>query len=538
MSMFQHHPANLSALEASAEEIEGAIRQAHQMRGRINSVAAQIPSALEGKELINSSRGATRQLVKDADAVIPAFELQATSTRHWIELVKDFNHRVDGLNRTWDDVNPSGWQRFAQLATGAAQMTWLMNQLTDFDQEAYVADLRAQLTARYRTHEQTLDELALSIADTLKVGPGPQVDAFYRDLDAMMTKAVKEREAAEAERQAFQKAARAIYGDGLIGQIKAELAAGMSVSLAGLADLVVMVSPWSPIQTGRFAGIEELQLTWDDMPSHLLEEKYKDVGIDVRGPAFNLGLVGMEYGSLVIPGAGAGKFAASTTGRSLLASMRAIAAAAGRETPNLSRAWIKQAVKETRLSEPELIRLASKDPADLTPSEVNNLWTARQAVPHPTSSTEMQKVITSWHVDRYLNPPEETDPSVVSGFIARRTDVEQLDTPRKLFDGLALDYPGTRYSPDDSVTYVVRFRTTEPESISVPHSESFGGDTIQAPPFTGSGFTKTKMGLIPEWETKDELIIERGAQIYSISKTGREEIVAHFDGRNWVVPNE
>lgn len=188
----------------------------------------------------------------------------------------------------------------------------------------------------------------------------------------------------------------------------------------------------------------------------------------------------------------------------------------------------------------EFKRLVNKTTDELTDDEILLLMEVRDMVPPITSDTLLQRVIKAEDVAKYLSG----EYAGIRGFLTRAQDVNMLDTPTKLFDGLQLGYGGRTLGREDSM-FLIRFKAKNPEHIKVP----YGGTTVEemervagqfdkatkswtqyAPPFTGNGFTKSDSPIIPEYLPLKELEIAHGAELIEMTPDGREIVMGIFDG--------
>jgi hypothetical protein len=137
-------------------------------------------------------------------------------------------------------------------------------------------------------------------------------------------------------------------------------------------------------------------------------------------------------------------------------------------------------------------------------------------------------------------------PDTVRGFVARGTDVADIDRPLALRDALALDDSASpkKWSPipvDAEYAYQMRWQAVDHMPIgyggrteavadqlgSLTGVEPFQGDD----PFMGTGYTG---GGVPEFKA-DDVEIGRRAEIWSISRDGRETLAGIFTpGTGWV----
>ena len=118
----------------------------------------------------------------------------------------------------------------------------------------------------------------------------------------------------------------------------------------------------------------------------------------------------------------------------------------------------------------------------------------------------------------------------VGGYVTKAQDVKQLKNYNNIYQSLRLDYPGTVYNQvTDDVLGVIRFKTPEASNIKIPYGKDMGGSIMDSSPFTGNGFTSATNGqVIPEFKCGNFLHIDDGAELYEITKDGREVLRAVF----------
>lgn len=191
---------------------------------------------------------------------------------------------------------------------------------------------------------------------------------------------------------------------------------------------------------------------------------------------------------------------------------------------------------------------------DLSPGQMRELMDARDLV-KVEPGTPMQRVITPDDVRDYLRGESDDNrffsPNETFGYTARQEDVAHLRTPQEMFDGLGLDYEGTRFraegdtlGPNEGGTAVdemhyIQYRAGAADEVMVPRDSSLGGDgsfDAQARdpdnPFTGNGYTK---GGIPEFRTDGATTLEPGSEIWRVDAAGERQLVATLtDQGTWL----
>ncbi len=182
------------------------------------------------------------------------------------------------------------------------------------------------------------------------------------------------------------------------------------------------------------------------------------------------------------------------------------------------------------ITQTELHVLVMSNVNNLTDVEKVLLKSLRDAVPAPTPNTILQKVISVSDIDNYLRV---TDPyTTIGGFITKAEDVKHLSNTSDIFDGLRLDYPGTKFTKD--VDYaVIRYKTDEVTKLEIPYSNTISevpnAKTSISYPLTGNGFTSARDGsLIPEYEASSFMKPRDGAELYKVVN-GNEKLIGVYD---------
>lgn len=199
------------------------------------------------------------------------------------------------------------------------------------------------------------------------------------------------------------------------------------------------------------------------------------------------------------------------------------------------------------ISRGELNDLINKPAADLTPSERATLNAVRDDFPAPDSNTVMQKVIDQpyfdektgelrWGgADNYILDKYAADE--VRGAVTVADDTSHLGTPRSINEDLRLDYDGTHHSTGDASTHVIRFQTENP-NFDIPRNGDMTGSPTRfdnwSDPFTGNGFTKSGDDIIPEYVTDGPTTIREGAEMWEVTDTGTQRLVAVLRDGAWI----
>ena len=171
----------------------------------------------------------------------------------------------------------------------------------------------------------------------------------------------------------------------------------------------------------------------------------------------------------------------------------------------------------------------------------------RDDVPTPDSDTVMQKVIDQpyfddktgelrWGgADNYIL--DQYAPNEVRGAVTVADDTSHLGTPRSINEDLRLDYDGTHHSTGDASTHVIRFQTDDP-NFDVPRNSDMTGSPTRfdgwTDPFTGNGFTKSGDDIIPEYVTDGPTVIREGAEMWEVTDSGTQRLVAVLRDGAWI----
>lgn len=192
-----------------------------------------------------------------------------------------------------------------------------------------------------------------------------------------------------------------------------------------------------------------------------------------------------------------------------------------------------------------------------TREQLQLMYEARMAHPHPGLNDTIQKVVGDSVVDSILNQvrnpgaPYSTNPNYhandVGGCVSVRSDAHGLRTPSDLLHGLRLDYgEGSPYEVFTTTdhAYVIEGRARDGE-FSVPNghvtahlgiSDEYTRDLRSGmPPHTGTGYTGASHGLNPEYQLTGGKW-EPGATLVRIDPDGSRHPVAVLDesGKTWV----
>ncbi|HEY0640174.1 MAG TPA: hypothetical protein VGD67_21300, partial [Pseudonocardiaceae bacterium] len=200
--------------------------------------------------------------------------------------------------------------------------------------------------------------------------------------------------------------------------------------------------------------------------------------------------------------------------------------------------------------------LASRSADDLTPEQARIVHDVRHAV-ELNPDTVVSKVLPEDIARNYLaNATDGFNPNTVGGFFARHGDVADFNTPGGMFEGLALNYNNTPFTPGDERIFSIRFEAGSTGDYSIPFGGNdpnsstmtgFGGGSsgvnerpsFNPPPFTGTGFTASGDHTVPEFTRNPRAEIPEGAAIYETNAAGQERVVGIYGGPDvgWIPVN-
>ncbi|MEH7381914.1 transglutaminase-like domain-containing protein [Bacillus sp. JJ1533] len=198
-------------------------------------------------------------------------------------------------------------------------------------------------------------------------------------------------------------------------------------------------------------------------------------------------------------------------------------------------------------------RLSRTTISRLTDAEIDTLFKLRLDVDFPTPSTIMQKVITPSSFDNYINGKYK-----IRGFVARAQDVNHLNTPEEIVDGLALHYRvgdnGEKaFTYSDYSVGIIRYPADHTDIIKIPLGGNTSADVTRAErilndidsadmnkieihksdrPFTGNGITLSDNHRIVEFKYADGSQVDippNGAEMYEFTRTGHKILIAVFN---------
>ena len=196
------------------------------------------------------------------------------------------------------------------------------------------------------------------------------------------------------------------------------------------------------------------------------------------------------------------------------------------------------AVADAWLAERGLTR-ADVQPLLVQPADwLNNaqrelVYGFRHQFPDVEHGEALQKVIDNTQAEsRLADGPKRYPPDVSGGSVSVARDTPELNSPDRVFDGLALDYEDTPFHPDKPVV-AMRFTVDDSVPIHLPDeqlSQLAGRGPSFDPgypyPFTGTGFTASERFTVPEYFLPAGTKMNAGAEMYRIGTDGSEELIA------------
>jgi hypothetical protein len=173
-------------------------------------------------------------------------------------------------------------------------------------------------------------------------------------------------------------------------------------------------------------------------------------------------------------------------------------------------------------------------PADwLNATQRELVYEFRHQFPEVASGEPLQKVIPTWQAESRLAEGEKQyAPDQTGGSVSVARDTLQLNSPERIYDGLALEYDATPFAPDQPVV-AMRFTVEGDVSVHLPdhqlsnltgHGDSYNPGYEY--PFTGTGFTASDHFTVPEYFLGGGTEMNDGAEMYRINPDGSQELLA------------
>ncbi len=185
------------------------------------------------------------------------------------------------------------------------------------------------------------------------------------------------------------------------------------------------------------------------------------------------------------------------------------------------------------LSFSDYVSLSTDSAWSLNDFEKNKLLELRNAVNFPDKNTIIEKVIPLQDVATYMN---NVYGGTIGGFVSVAADIKDLSTMNDVYNGLRLDYKGSKFLVDGAGYSVVRFTSSFTDHLYIPFCYELGGTNPHSWPNTGGGFTSSTLGEggYPEYCFDNYYIPDQGSEIYEVTPLGNEILRARFEGNKWI----
>ena len=205
---------------------------------------------------------------------------------------------------------------------------------------------------------------------------------------------------------------------------------------------------------------------------------------------------------------------------------------------------------ERGLDRAEHDRLRSTPSDLLTEAEARQVIEVRDAI-RADPGAVMTKVLHPDQAAAYLDNltsvrGRDFNPGEAGGFVARGTDVADINTPQSLRDALALDDRGAGWTPiREGAGSAYQLRYINPDGANMP--VAYGGRTdavagrmaelggvdgrpiVGDDPFVGTGYTA---GGVPEWQARGVSLGDR-AEIWQLDSSGNEALIGVYTPGGW-----
>jgi len=181
---------------------------------------------------------------------------------------------------------------------------------------------------------------------------------------------------------------------------------------------------------------------------------------------------------------------------------------------------ISSYAEEQGMTVDEFRALCEKPASEMTEEELTSMNAIRDKQIIPDADTLMQKVITTYDMEKYLSGEYKTP----KGFVSVCADVKQYHTTQDMYYGLRLDYDGTYFKPEGENYAVIRFYAANIDQATIPKSPANGGTVEDPYPFGGAGFTTGTNGRwgSPEWTMAEFTVLNDYAQLFEVQEDGTE----------------
>lgn len=185
------------------------------------------------------------------------------------------------------------------------------------------------------------------------------------------------------------------------------------------------------------------------------------------------------------------------------------------------------------LSLSDFVSISTDSAWHLIPSERATLLELRNSVNLPDENSVIEKVIPLQDVATYMN---NVYGGTIGGFVSVAADIKYLSTMNEIYNGLRLDYKGSKFLADGAGYSVIRFTSSFTDHLYIPYCIELGGSNPHSWPNTGGGFTSSTLGNggYPEYCFDNYYVPDQGSEIYEITPLGNEILRARFEGNKWV----
>lgn len=184
------------------------------------------------------------------------------------------------------------------------------------------------------------------------------------------------------------------------------------------------------------------------------------------------------------------------------------------------------------VSTTDFIRMSTDSAWSLSATEQVQLKSVRDGVTRPTTSTVLQKVIPLEDLSTYMNNKYG---GTIGGFVCEAADVKNLATMEQIYNGMRLDYEGTKFSATGAGYAVIRFCSPSVDKLYIPYAPELGGTYAHSWPNGGGGFTTSTLGDggYPEWTFAGYFAPAEGAELYEVTPQGRELLRSVYKDGRW-----
>ncbi len=190
---------------------------------------------------------------------------------------------------------------------------------------------------------------------------------------------------------------------------------------------------------------------------------------------------------------------------------------------------IEDYAKEQGMTLEHFLYLENHSSYSIVEDDLKKIYEIRLKQIKPDSNTLMQKLVTKEVMEKYLNGEIKSP----KGFISVCADLVHCRTIADFYYVLRMDYPHTKYNPDDEAIGIIRFKASNLDKCFIPFNKNLGGN-YESPypfPFTGHGFTAGGNGRwgSPEWVILEPVQLLKGSAIFELRKDGTEILKGVYD---------